>query len=277
MVKRQNKPREMPELSRLDKVIYWCLGLLLFAGLVGLIVLWMHTATRIHFSVEDVVAVRSRMSFLLAFPAFFSLFATALGLWCWGYNGRYPIFGIPGFLYGPPLPRIYPLFMKNRPKRKPGERRGRLRFAAFIAAVNLVCLALVPLSFEGRDSWYADGRVEQISIFGTVETEYDVRDTEAVLLSVYSYTNRNSIVRHWAVRVELVMADGRRFDYPTGSFRFDDGSQVRPWIRDLQQVLSRYPEQIIAVEGAADLEQVIAEDGLNEQEEQILRTLFRAE
>lgn len=271
---KRQKRREMPPLTLQDKVIYWILGAVLAAALIGLFFLWEWWADRIAFADPEVVASRANMSFLWMMPAWFCLFITALGFWCTGYNGRRPIFGIPGFLYGPPLPRIYPLFMKNKPPRKPADIRGMRNLAGFIIGINLFCLAFVPLSMQGRDSWWSDGTVREFSMFGNVREEYGVRDTEEVVLSAYSYTTGRSHVRHWSIRVELVMDDGASYVFPVGAFRSDDGGEVCRWIRDLVQLMDRYPDSVLRVEDAQELELVIVDHGLTDREAQILRQLF---
>lgn len=274
--KKQKKRREMPPLSRLDKFVYGVLYVILAAAYIGLILLWNFLKYRVGFSGVNVIASQLHMSNLWAIPAALSLFFTFLGFWNWAYNGRRPIFGIPGFLYGPPLPKIYPLFMKNKPPKKPAE-KSWIRFAAgLIIGLNLICIAFVPWSLQGRDSLHSDGTVQDISMFGSVRAEYMVYDTEEVILSVYSYRNsRHSITRNWSVHVELVMADGERFDFPVRCFRSDDGGEIRSWIRDLEQLLEQYPIQSITVERAEKLDMVIDDRNLSQEEAEILRRLFR--
>ena len=164
--KKRRQRKSMPPLSLLDKCIYWLLGVLMTAALVGLLWGWCLWRARVQFGDEQVVCIATHWSMLWVAVPMFSLPCTAVGLWCGWYYGGQPIFGIPGFRYGPPYPRIYPLFMKDRPKPKPRERRGTRTFAAFIVGVNLVCVAFGLLSIQGRDSLYRDGSVRQVNMFG---------------------------------------------------------------------------------------------------------------
>ena len=273
--KKRKQRREMPPLPLLDKIFYWLAAALMAAAFIGLILLWLSWAEWVMFVDPEVVAGRSHMSFLWAFPAVFCLFATGLGFWCWGYNGRYPIFGIKGFHYGPPLPRIYPMLAKDRPPRKPADRRGARRLAAVVLTINLICLAPVPLSVAGRDSLKADGTVQEFSMFGNVREEYTVRDTERVTLSVYSYTSgKSSFTRHWAVSLELQMTDGSRYEFPSGCFR-RDGNGGHRWVRELEQVLEHYPAQSIGIQNAEELDRVVQDHQLTAEEAGILYRLFR--
>lgn len=270
----------MPPLTLPDKVIYWAAATAMLLVLAGLIYAWVSWRQRVEFGDPQVVCSAGHLSVMWAIPAFLSLFFTGLGLWCWGYCGRRPIFGIPGFLYGLPYPRIYPLFMKNRPERKPREKRFVQMTAAVIAGVNLVCLSLSLLSIQGRDTLYEDGIVREVNMFGGVSGEYTVRDTEQILLSVCSYTNGSGWRRtkHWSVRLELVMTDGSSYDFSPGFFRRGetDGT-VRGWVRDLERIMVLYPPQSICPENGKDLDRVIADCDLNEKEVEVLRQLFRAE
>lgn len=277
--KRRNKRRQMPPLTILDKVIYWIAGAAMLAAFVGLFFLWLRWEERVMFSDAQVVCCARHGSFLWAFPGALSLIITGLGFWCWGYDGRRPIFGIKGFRYGPPYPSIYPLFSKDRPPRKPADRRGARRAASVVICIDLLFLAPVLLSVAGRDSLYADGTVQEFSMFGNVREEYGVRDTEQVILSVDSRTSGKYVrTRHWFVGLKLVMTDGTRYDFSSGSFRHDDGeTEVRRWIRELEQLMALYPAQRIEIQNAGELDRVITDHGLNETETGILYRLFRIE
>lgn len=273
--KKRKQRREMPPLPLLDKILYWFAGAAMLAALVGLLFLWLRWEELVLFADTQVVCCVRHMSFLWVFLPLLSLFATGLGFWCWGYNGRYPIFGIKGFRYGPPLPRIYPMLAKDRPPRKPADRRGARRLAAVVLTINLICLAPVPLSVAGRDSLKADGTVQEFSMFGNVREEYSVRDTERVTLSVYSYTSgKSSFTRHWAVSLELQMTDGSRYEFPSGGFRRGENGGHR-WVRELEQVLEHYPAQSIEIRNAEELDRVVQDQQLNEEEAGILYRLFR--
>ena len=279
--KRRNQPRKMPPLSLLDKCIYWLLGVLMTAVLVGLFRGWYLWRERVQFGDEQIVCIATHWSMLWVAVPMFSLPCTAVGLWCGWYYGGQPIFGIPGFRYGPPYPRIYPLFMKDRPKPKPRERRGTRTFAAFIVGVNLVCVAFGLLSIQGRDSLYRDGSVRQVNMFGGISGEYSARDAEQVVLEVYSYKYSGSSRlfgsgrERWSVRLELQMTDGERFEFNPGGVRPDEQTgEVRVWFRELETLLEQYPAQCIERANAQDLDRAIRDMKLNEAETALLLELF---
>ena len=280
--KKRRQGREMPPLCLLDKCIYWLLGVLMTAAQVGLFWGWCLWRERMQFGDELVVCVATHWSmFWIAVPLICLSF-TAVGLWCGWYGGRQPIFGIPGFRYGLPYPRIYPLFMKGRPKPKPRERRGTRIFAAFLVGVNLVCGAFGLLSVQGRDSLYRDGSVRQVNMFGGISGEYSARDAEQVGLAVYSYKSgrsSSSLFRsgreRWSVRLELQMTDGERFEFNPGGFRGDEEpGEVRTWLRELELVLGQYPAQSIHRVNTQDLDRAVRDLELNEAEIAVLMRLF---
>ena len=280
--KKRRQRKSMPPLSLLDKCIYWLLGVLMTAALVGLLWGWYIWRERVQFGDEQVVCIATHWSMLWVAVPMFCLPCTALGLWCGLYYGGQPIFGIPGFRYGPPYPRIYPLFMKNRPKPKPRERRGMRTLAAILVGVNLVCVAIGLLSIQGRDSLYRDGSVREVNMFGGISGEYSARDAEQVVLAVYSYKSgrsSSSLFRsgreRWSVRLELQMTDGERFEFNPGGFRGDEEpGEVRTWLRELELVLGQYPAQSIHRVNTQDLDRAVRDLELNEAEIAVLMRLF---
>ena len=280
--KKRRQRKSMPPLSLLDKCIYWLLGVLMTAALVGLLWGWCLWRERVQFGDEQIVCIATHWSMLWVAVPMFSLPCTAVGLWCGWYYGGQPIFGIPGFRYGPPYPRLYPLFMKDRPKPKPRERRGMRTFAAILVGVNLVCGAFGLLGIHGRDSLYRDGTVRQVNMFGGTSGEYSAWDAEQVVLAVYSYRTSSSSgrlfgsgPRQWSVRLELQMTDGERFEFNPGGFRRDEEpGEVRAWLRELEQLLELYPAQNIQCVNVQDLDRAIRDMKLNEAETALLLELF---
>ena len=279
--KKRRQRKSMPPLSLLDKCIYWLLGVLITAALVGQLWGWCLWRERVQFGDEQVGCIATHWSMLWVAVPMFSLPCTAVGLWCGLYYGGQPIFGIPGFRYGPPYPRIYPLFMKERPKPKPREQRGRRIFAAFIVGVNLVCVAIGLLSIHGRDSLYRDGSVRQVNMFGVISGEYSARDAEQVVLAVYSYKYSGSSRlfgsgrEQWSVRLELQMTDGERFEFNPGGVRPDEQTgEGRVWFRELETLLEQYPAQSIHRANAQDLDRAVRDTTLTEAETALLLELF---
>ena len=198
--KRRNKTREMPPLGLLDKCIYWALGVVSF-GCLAVLWLWLiGLGERLAFEEEGVLAMTRHASLAWMFPGMFSLGLTLCGLIVGNYGVRQPIFGKSGVYYGPPLPRRYPLFYKDKPEKKPREKRFFRISAAVIVAINILCIIPMSWSVQGRDEWHADGTVAEVNMFGKTVGEYAPGDAEQVTLTAYSYKRRGSMTRHYSYR-----------------------------------------------------------------------------
>lgn len=273
--KRRNKPREMPPLGLLDQCIYWALGVVSFGGLAVLFIWLMGLGERLAFEEEAVLAVERHASLAWMFPGLFSLGLTICGLIIGNYGVRQPIFGKPGVYYGPPLPRRYPLFWKGKPEKKPREKRFIRISAAVIAAINILCMIPMLWCVQGRDEWRADGTVVEVNMFGKTVEEYAPGDAEQVTLTAYSYTHSRSWTRHYSIRVELRMEDGRSYDFSAGAFRGGEQEGIQRWILDMKSLLARYRD--VRIENTALLGKVSDEMNLSPEEEAILWNLFEVD
>lgn len=273
--KRRNKTREMPPLGLLDKCIYWALGVVSFGGLAVLWLWLMGLGERLAFEEETVLAATRHVSLAWMFPGLFSLGLTICGLIIGNYGVRQPIFGKPGVYYGPPLPRRYPLFWKDKPEKKPKDKRFFRITAAVIAAINILCMVPMTWSVQGRNEWRDDGTVAEVNMFGKTVEEYAPGEAEQVTLTAYSYTHSRSWTRHYSIRVELRMEDGTSYDFSAGAFRDGEQEGICRWLLDLQSILRRYPD--VRIENAALLGKVSDEMNLSQEEEAILRSLFEME
>lgn len=264
----------MPPLTKLDKGIYITVAVIgvaaYFAALLWMMFAWEEKI----FRDEAVLAVYRHLSSCWAAPFLISVALTLAGLWMTGYGERRPIFGIKGFLYGPPLPGIYPLIMKDKPpKREKDQAFGRM-IAAVVIGVNLVCLAFVPLSVSGRDVWMDNGHVMEYNMFGKRTEDYSVGDASQVRVRVYYSSGGRHRSAGWRISVQLAMEDGAGYSFGPGSFRGGDEDGIRRWILDLKGLLERYPEGVVTFEGTEDLEALIDDWDLNETEERLLREMF---
>lgn len=272
--KKRKQRREMPPLGMLDQLIYWVSGVLLLAGFSALVFWVMFHAEWQGFRDESVKAVRLRENFW-AVPGLICLAFTLFGTWSTLYEGRQPIFGAPGVYYGPPLPKKYPLFWKDKAPRKPEEKAWIGCLAGFLAALNLLLLTPAVFCSQGRDEWCADGSVRRVSQTGRITEEYRAEEVRELTLGVYSHSRRRSVTVDWGVSMTLVMDDGEEYSFRSGSFRSGDREGIRRWIADLQELARLYPN--VTVRRSQDLGKVIADHGLDEAEAAILEKLFQIE
>ena len=118
----------MPPLSFLDKLIYWTIFLLLAAAYLLLLFGPIYLRDRIAFSEETVLAAEDHVSSLWMIVPGMTFFLMTFLLWNQPYQDRKPIFGLKNFKYGPPAwPKVYPLFMKNKPYVWVSERKKKER------------------------------------------------------------------------------------------------------------------------------------------------------
>ena len=270
--KKRNQPRKMPPLSLLDKCIYWIAGVIAFGGMGVLFFRMMELGERLAFENEAVLAVSRHPSLAWMFPGFVSLGLTFCGLIVGNYGARQPIFGKPGVYYGPPLPKRYPLFWRDKPEPKPRDRRFFRIITALVLGINILCILPMSWSVQGRSEWHSGGTVVEYNMFGGIEGEYELSDAEQVTLMAYSHRRSRSWKRDYTIRVQIRMEDGAFYQFTPGEFRGAESDGVRRWLLDLQSLLGLYPE--VEIENPQLLELVIDDYNLNEAETAILKNLF---
>lgn len=272
--KKKKKYHAMPKLSFLDQCVY---GLLLVVSLIpcGLCVYAaIGLRNRITFAEEGVVAAVAHGSLFWCFPAFIWLLSLALGCWAEVHGKRYPIFGKRGVKYGPPAyPKIYPLFMKNKPKVWVSQRarENRKTCALFLLAVTVLLCLLVPLSVAGRDVLYADGRIGAYNMFGVQTEAVDKPFVEQVEFGVYVSSSGRTSTKSYGVDVTLWTADGEKYRFEDGDFRHDWDAEVRLWITDMLALKEAYAGRVTWEEGAV-LDRVL--DGRSDRERALILELF---
>ncbi len=272
--KKRKQRREMPPLGTLDKAIYWVIGVLLLVGFGAFLFWMMFHAEWQGFRDEHVAAVRVREN-LWAVPGLICLAFTLFGTWGSLYEGRQPIFGAPGVYYGPPLPKKYPIFWKDREPRKPKEKAWIGCLAGFLVVLNLVLLLPAVICSQGRNEWCTNGSVRRVSQTGRITAEYRPEDVRELTLGVYSHSRRRSFTVDWGVSMTLEMNDGEAYVFRSGSFRSGDREGISRWIADLEELAALYPN--VTIRRAEDLDRVISDHGLDGAEAAILERLFRIE
>lgn len=269
---------KMPPLSFLDKTIYWSIFLLLCAAYVALLFGPLQLRHRIAFSDEAVIAAADHFSaWWLGIP-WLTFFLMTFILWLQPYQNRTPIFGKRNFKYGPPAwPKVYPLFMKNKPpvwvsENKKKERRS---FAIFLLVVLLVSFIPLSWSLYGRDCLRYDGSIVQYNMFNRQVEEFSPGDIEEVTVDMFRYsTGKHIRTTHWGVQLIMRTDSGKKYSFDHREFD-NDGS--RRYLPEMVKVISRYDPAIIRYEDAENLHKFIADKDLNQEELQLLYQLFGQE
>lgn len=270
--KAKKKLHRMPPLSFVDKLIYRFLMMLLcciyFAMLIGDIIL----RDKIAFQDPTVVAKYDHASLLWLLVPWMTFFLMTFVLWLLPYQARKPIFGLRNFKYGPPAyPKVYPLFMKNKPQvyvseRAKKEKRG---IALLLVVILLVSFIPLPWSLYGRTCLHSDGGIVRHNMFNQVTKEFS--DQDIASLEIEAYLAKQGKGRPiWTVRMIFTTESGRSFSYSFRDFRGDSTETLSAMLR----VKSCYHPSIITYSGAENVGLVIGDRKLSPEAQAMLYELF---
>lgn len=275
--KAKKRRQQMPPLSFSDKLIYYSIiaflcGLYFALGFVPIAL-----RERIAFLDEMVIASSEHMSSLWQLVPWMTFFLMTFILWLLPYQDRRPIFGLKNFKYGPPVyPKIYPLFMKNKPHVWVSQRakQNRKQMALTLLVILLISFIPFPWSLYGRDALHADGSITQYSMFNNQVQEFSSGEIAAVEFDTYRYTTGKHLrTAHWGVQVTLTADTGKAYTFTLPEFRRDD--EATPyWLSAMLRLKRRYDSQIITYDGIDDLSEVVSDKKLDETETELLYQLF---
>ena len=276
--KAKKRMHKMPPLSFVDKLIYWIIFLLLAAAYLLLMFGPIHLRQKIAFSDEMVLATEDHVSSLWLIVPWMTFFLMTFILWNQPYQDRRPIFGLKNFKYGPPAwPKVYPLFMKNKPHVWVSERKKteRKQIAVVLLVVLLLSFIPFPWSLYGRDCLLHDGGIVEYSMFNRQTGNFSSGEIKEIEIGTYRYsTGKHVRTTHWGVRMVFFTNSGEKYVFDNRDFRREDESEIRYWLEAMLAVKGRYDPGIIHYEGLDDLSQVIYDRNLNQAETELLYRLF---
>lgn len=270
--KAKKKMHRMPPLSFVDKLIYWFLMALLFAAYFALLIGVLMLRDKIAFRDSTVVAKYDHASLLWMLVPWMTFFLMTFILWLQPYQDRKPIFGLRNFKYGPPAwPKVYPLFMKNKPpvyvsERKRREKRGVVLLLTIILLVSFIPL---PWSLYGRSCLHSDGSIVRHNMFNQVTREFSEHDIESLEIEAF-YAKQGKGRRIWTVRMKFTTESGRDFHFALRDFR-GNATEI---LSAMLQVKSCYHPSSITYSGAEYVDNVIGDRSFNAEERQMLYELF---
>ncbi len=272
--KAKKRSQQMPPLSFVDKLIYWAIMALLCTAYFALLLGPLQLSRIIAFSDVEVIAVVDNASALWLIVPWLTFSLMTFILWEQAYKKRIPIFGRKNIRYGPPAwPKIYPLFMKNKPPVWVSERKkkNRKRIATVLLIVLLVSFIPFPWSLYGRDCLFFDGSIAQYNMFNNQTHEFRSGDIADIEIETFRYsTGRYSRKKHWGVRMVFKTVGGKKYTFEHGDFRNDAHSELGQMLN----VKKRYNPGIIHYEGLENLGRVIADRNLTQEEVRMLYQLF---
>lgn len=270
--KAKKKMHRMPPLSIVDEIIYWTVFVLLCAADIALLFGPLRLRNVIAFADDSVVAAVENISFLWLLVPWMTFFLMTFIGWLLLYEARRPIFGKRNFKYGPPgWPKVYPLFMKNKPHVFVSERekKNRKRIAVFLVVVLLLSFIPLPWSFYGRTCLHSDGSITQYNMFDKQVEAYSAHQIEEVELETYRHKSGKHGPWRWTVRMKIYTENGEKHTFRSLDFRGD-----AHWTGEMLAVKNRFNPGIICYEDDGKLKKVIEDQNLSPAEAKLLYELF---
>lgn len=268
----------MPPLSFVDKLIYWTIFLLIAAADILLIFGPLMLRNTIAFADETVVAMEDNISVLWILIPQLTFIVTTFVLWYNPYTDRRPIFGKKNFKYGPPAwPKVYPLFMKNKPYVFVSERKRKERrlYATIVVAILLTSFIPFPLALFGRDCLYTDGSIQQYNMLNFPTKQFDPNEISELTIEVRSYsTGKYYKTRHWGVQLVFMTDTGKKYSFDHSDFRDRNDGEPRNWLTAMTAIKEYYDVGIIYYDNVEDLPLVLSDNEMSQEEAEILYTLF---
>ncbi len=267
----------MPPLSAADKLIYWGLLLLLCAASFVLIFVPLRLRQNIAFADATVVALRDNIAVLGILVPWLTFFLMSFIFWQQAYFNRKPIFGKKNFKYGPPTwPKIYPLFMKNKPPVWVSERKKKQKkqIAILLVVILLLSFLPLPLSLYGRECLLENGGIVQYNGFNRKIREFSSDDIVSVEMETYRYRVGKQWHKHWGVRLTVKTESGQTYSFNHNEFRSDTHGGSAYWLDAMLGVKNCYYPGTITYDGLENIDAVIYDQGFDQEEAERLYRLF---
>ena len=273
----KKRKNQMPPLSFIDQLIYGIVAVILFMACFATFFFALYLRGKIAFADEMMIAKYDHASVLWALISVITVLLFTLIPWSTLYEKRQPIFGKRNFSYGPPAwPKVYPIFMKNKPPVWVSEKKKQDRkiTAVILLIVFVIGMIPFPLSLYGRTCLYYDGSIQKYNMFN--------RCTESVLSgqikSVEFGINKSYHIRRGRMRgsvyVVLTTDDGDTYTFDNSDFQSTFFGGEREWPDAMLQLKGRYSPEIISYSGLENLEFNISYYELTEEEAETLYKLF---
>lgn len=273
--KAKKRLHPMPPLSFGDKLIYWTIVLLLCAMYILLLFGTLYLRDRIAFADTSVIAVEDNISTYWLGVPWMTFFLMTFILWVQPYQARKPIFGRRNFKYGPPAyPKIYPVFMKNKPYVFESDRKkkDRKRTALILLTVLLISFIPWPWSLYGRDCLQSDGSIAQYNMFNGQVHHFSPEEVSEIRIKTYRYGPRRTAITSYGVQMVFVVEGGKTYTFEQREFRYYPEGRRSYWLTEMLNIKRCYDPGIIQY----DLKdfQLLLNENWSEAEKEIICQLF---
>lgn len=277
--KKKKQKDNKPQLSKLDKAIYFAFTLIAMSLLIGLPYLIDTLRSDYFFSNPDTVAWMDRMTTLWFIPALFVLIITVI-LFCEDrLDKRKAIFGNKKVDYTKHSYQFYPIFYKgNKPKRKMTESQKKERNFLLIAWLILfaTCCSLGCFGIFGRTELTRNGQIIKYSVFNNIKEQYYVSDISEVEYSVYlQKVTKGPDYYTYSIVIKLKNSDEyfhfnhRNFDDTDGQSIFTTSLDDMKYLRD-----TVYKDKEITYNKEIPLEEIGNNNRMTEEEIEKLYEFF---
>lgn len=280
MSKKKKKKQKVnkPQLSKLDKVIYYLIFLLLIGVCMGLFFLIQEIKENIFFSDANILAYNDRMTVMWLLFLFGFLIVNSVGFFEETYGKRKAIFGNKKVDYTKHNYQFYPVFYKgNKPKKKMTEDKKReikVNFTLWLIAFIFCCL-LSSFGIFGREVLTKDGQIIKYSVFNNVKEQYYVSDISEVEFTTYSTRHKRRYDYSYAIKLHLknsddwYIFDNTSFEGTNGQSYYTTSIDNMKYLRD-----TIYKDKKITYNKEIPLDEIVKNKRMTQEEIEKLYEFF---
>ncbi len=270
--KKKKKPKvNKPQLSKLDKALYFLFALFTMGICFGFFFQIEYIKSVLFFSDADVLAFQDRMTTLWCLPLFLVILITITSIWDATYGKRKAIFGNKKVDYTKHNYQFYPIFYKGpKPKRKmTDERKKEIKICIILWLIAyIISFSLTGLSVFGRTVLTKDGNIIKYSVFNNIKEHYYVSDISEVEYTTYLHNvAKGGDYYTYAIKLHIKNSDDyfifeyENFDQTNKQSFFTTSLDNMKYLRD-----TVYKDKKIIYTKEASLAQVIKNKRMTQEE-----------
>lgn len=278
--KKKKQKSNKPQLSKLDKAIYFLLTLSILGIIFGLFFQIEYIKSILFFANPDVLAYQDRMTTLWCLPLFLMFLISFIAIWDETYGKRKAVFGNKKVDYTKHNYQFYPIFYKGKkPKRKmTDDRKKEIKISIILWLIAyVISFSLTGLSVFGRTVLTKDGNIIKYSVFNNVKEQYYVSDISKVEYTTYLHNvAKGGDYYTYAIKLYLKNTDDyfifeyENFDQTNKQSFFTTSIEDMKYLRD-----TAYKDKKIIYNKEASLEQVIKNKRMTKEEIDKLYDFFK--
>ncbi len=268
-----------PQLSFLDKSIYWVGIILSFILSLLLIYCFEDVTGVIAFQDSTVVAYNSHASYLFVMPLLLYVEVSGMVFCVTALEGKKPVFKNRKTQYrkSPWAKDCYPSF---DPRRKniyvrPSEKRVRRRMRIIWTVGLLLCSLFVPFGFFGRDCLTRNNSIIAYNVLNQEDsTAYTTDDYSHLTIRAMHVSGYRS-ASYWTYEITIRLKDGKSFTFSNRDFDRREPHYQERCLNQMLDIKSFFTSDTITIKGKHTIEKVADYLGMNDEQNQLLQELFQ--